>query len=143
MPPKTTSARIVLKGEFLQSERKAGAIIQPGMLLAVDGAGDWIPNGTAADVDAPRIFARERDLFGKDRTEQIPIGDNVLGAEPVQGAQVQGLIEDLSNLADGAPVESAGSGELQAHTTGRIIGFVDGAINNTSGAAVHHPVTIA
>ncbi len=148
---KLASDRILVKGTAIQSEAKVGAAgtITPGQLIEFDSAGALQAHSTA-DGAAQAAFARERDLFGKDKTEAIAVGDNVLRIVPVKGAIVQAFLEDTGNVAKGDPLVSDGLGSLKAPATpvattpaNIVVGFADAALNNVSGSPARLNVEVA
>lgn len=109
-----------------------GATIYPGMLVLFS-SGELVPNGAAADVDAPRVFAIENENMGEDLDTPYTEDDTCYIIYPHSGALVYGFLETAGNVAKGAALESNGAGYLQAASTGRIIGFAEEAVNNAGG----------
>lgn len=135
---KATSDRILVIGTAVQDEAKVGAAgtLQPGEIVQFDGSEELEVHGTADGVVSGAIV-RERDLFGKDKTEVIPVADNALIIYPQSGAVVQAFLEDTGNVAKGDALGSDGLGALQAHggaAAGSVYGFAEEALNNTTGS---------
>lgn len=115
---------VIVKGRPIHKEENAGAAgILPGHLLTFDGAGDVIVNATAADVDAKKMFAEEDSDVGDDIETAYLDNARVHYLVSAQGDEIRGLLADAEVVIVGTPLESAGGGELQVATTGRIIGF--------------------
>lgn len=139
---KATSDRILVIGTAVQDEAKVGAAgtIQPGEIVEFDGSEELIVHGTA-DGTLSGAIIRERDLFGKDKTEVIPVGDNALVIYPQSGAVVQAFLEDTGNVAKGDPLVSDGLGALKAPAAPAagtepniVYGFAEETLNNTTGS---------
>lgn len=110
----------------------AATTIYPGMLV-IFSSGALIPNGAAADVDAPRVFAYENENMGETLDTAYTAGDTCYILYPHSGSLIYGYLETGGNVARGAALESNGAGYLQALSTGRIIGFAEEAVNNAGG----------
>lgn len=135
---------ILLDGEAREEDYVASAAITPGELIEFGGANDVRANSSAADADAIRAFAREQvENAGAGIGTDIPSGDTVTVLYPESGAKVNALLAHGENVAEGAALESDGNGALQAHTSGRIIGYADAALNNTTGAAARLAIIVA
>ncbi len=148
---KLVSDRVLVKGTAIQSEAKVGAAgtITPGELVEFDGSEDLQAHSTA-DGAAQAAFARERDLFGKDKDEAIPVGDNVLRIVPIKGAVVQAFLADTENVAKGDALVSDGLGSLKAPAAPAagtaaniVVAFADAALNNTTGSRARLNVEVA
>lgn len=111
-----------------------GSTVYPGMLV-IWSSGEIIPNGAAADVDAPKMFAIENDKFGGDLDTAYAADTWCYFVYPQQGARIYAYIETGGNVAKGAALESNGAGYLQAASTGRIVAFADEAVNNSGGGS--------
>ena len=119
---KASPDTIILKGDPIMSEREAGGVVTPGQMLIRNSAGAVVVNAAAADVDAPATFAKENDIAGDDLTHAYASGEVVLFFTGAPGMQVFAVLEDGQNVAIGAALETNGSGDLQAKTTGRTVG---------------------
>ncbi len=148
---KAASDRILVKGEAIQAEAKVGVAgtLTPGELVEFDGLAALQVHSTA-DGTAQKRFVRERDLFGKDKLEAIPVGDNALIIVPIPGSIVQAFLADGENVAKGASLVSDGLGSLKAPATpvattpaGIVVGFAAAALNNTSGSPARLNVEVA
>ena len=117
----------------------AGGTIKPGMLILYS-SGAVIANGSAADTDAPCMWALEKEFIDPQVTSTVPIDVTYASGEVVRciysqpGDKLYALIETGSNVARGAALESNGAGALQAFSSGRIVAFADEAVNNSSGS---------
>lgn len=148
---KAASDRILVKGEAIQSEAKVGVAgtLTPGELVEFDGSAELQVHSTA-DGTAQKRFVRERDLFGKDKLEAIPVGDNALTIVPVPGSTVQAFLADGENVAVGDSLVSDGLGSLKAPATpvattpaNIVVAFAAAALNNTSGSPARLNVEVA
>lgn len=125
---------IALLGQPIQSEEAAAAsAITPGMLIAKNGSGLWIPHGTALAATA-RTFAMERDELGKDIDQPYAAGDTVKSGDFAQGMRVNALIATGVNAAISSLLESAGNGTLRVLTTGVALAQSLEAVNNATGS---------
>ncbi len=143
---KATSARVVLKGDPLQKEApvETGQTVIPGQL--VERIGINVQPHSTADGTAEPLFARERDLFGKDKDEVIPAGDQCMYVAGRQGDEIQAFLADTENVVEGAALSSAGTGALQAvggAAADRVVAYAIEAVNNTSGGDVRIEVEVA
>lgn len=123
---------ILVKGDPLRKEALAGGTILPGSLL-IFSTGTLIENNTAADADAPRMFALENDLIGDGIDDAYASGDQTQYVVPRTGDELYAWLEAAGDVAQGAPLEAAGAGDLQAYTSGRIIAFAAEAVDNSGG----------
>ena len=117
--------------------------------MEFDGSGDLQKHSTA-DGAAQAAFVRERDLFGKDKAEAIPVGDNALRIVPVKGAIVQAFLANGQNVAKGAALVSDGLGSLKAPATpvagtaaNIVVAFADADLNNVTGSPARLNVEVA
>ncbi len=135
---KLKSDRILVIGTAVQDEAKVGAAgtLTPGEIVEFDGSEELIVHGTA-DGTVSGAIVRERDLFGKDKAEVIPVADSALIIYPQSGAVVQAFLEDTGNVAKGDALSSDGLGSLQAAAAiiaGSVYGFAEETLNNTTGS---------
>ena len=140
--PKVRSARTVIKGDPIQKEAAVAAAqtVTPGQLLERIAAGTVQPHSTA-DGSNGKLFARERDVFGKDRTEVVAAADQAMFIAARSGDEIQALLADGQNVVIGAALVSDGAGALKAPATpvattpsNTLVGFALEALNNTSGS---------
>jgi len=122
---------ILLKGGGIRKEGDASTAITPGDLIQRDGSGGYKANDAAADADAPIIFALENDLVGDGIGDDYDSGDTVQALYPERGSEVYALLAYPENVQDGAALESAGDGSLQAHTAGTIVAFAKEDVDNS------------
>ncbi len=141
---KARSARTVIKGEPIQDEAAVavGQTVRGGQLLERIAAGTVQPHSTA-DGTAQKMFARERDVFGKDRAEIVPAGDQSMFVIARSGDQIQARLATANTTVIGDALASAGTGALKlpaAPVAGTapniIVGFALEAITNVSGSDV-------
>ncbi len=147
---KATSARVVLKGDPLQKEApvQAAQTVIPGQL--VERIGINVQPHSTANGSAEPLFARERDLFGKDKDEVIPAGDQCMFVAGRQGDEIQAFLLDGENVVEGDELVSAGTGALQSAPapvagtpSDRVVAYAIEAVNNTSGGDVRIEVEVA
>ena len=105
---------IVLKGKPLRKEAPAGAAVTPGDLVDFS-SGDLIRHANAGQNAAPR-FAVENDLIGSGITDNYASGFTMRYVMSSPGDEVYGLLASGQNVSQGAFLESAGNGSLQAYT---------------------------
>lgn len=112
---------------------KAASPITPGDLITWD-TGELKPNATAADADAQRMVAIENPWHDNLSITTVAIDTDYAAAAvcrfiyPQEGDLCYMWIEaSHAAVAKGAPLESGSGGDLQAWTSGRIIGFSDEA----------------
>lgn len=113
LTPKT----IALRGDPLGSEAQGLGAITPGMLLAVNAAGQVIPHNVASGV-CGALFAREEEYVGGGIDTPYASLDRVAYWCFRPGDWVYALLEDEQNVAVGAYLESNGAGALQPLTVG-------------------------
>lgn len=121
-------------------EALAGGTITPGMLILFS-SGNVIANGTAADADAPAMWALEKEFLDPNVVTDPPIDVTYTSGQTVRyiwsqpGDKLYALLEAGANVARGAPLESNGAGALQAYSNGKIIAFADEAKDNSVGGS--------
>ncbi len=120
---------IILKGAGIRKERVANASITPGHLVEVMSTGKLRVHATAGGP-AQKAFAVENDLIGAGITTAYAAFAQVQYEVMERGSEVYALLAIGQNVAIGAALESAGSGELRAATTTNIIGYALEAIPN-------------
>ncbi len=113
--------RILLKGDPLRKEYGAALEVTPGMLLSAESitpGGDInavIPH-PAAGENAYALFALEKALDGGDITDVYDPDERVQCVHARPGDEVLALLANGQNVQRGAFLESAGDGQLRAHT---------------------------
>jgi hypothetical protein len=121
--------------------------IKPGHLIKFS-SGVLIINGTAADADAPLMFAVENPFY-KPTTTEAAIDHAYAAAETVRyiwaqpGDLLYAWLANSISVVRGAPLESDGVGGLQAWTTGRIVAFADEIVTNALAAQARIKVRVA
>ncbi len=133
---KTRSARTVIKGDPIQKEKPvaAGQTVTPGQLLERIAADTVQPHSTVGGRNG-RLFARERDVFGKDRTEVVAAADQAMFVAARIGDEIQALLADGENVVIGELLQSDGAGALESQAAlGFGVGVALEALNNTSGS---------
>lgn len=129
---KTVPDTIVLRGSGIYVEADAAATITPGHLVEYDTSGDFALGATTTVLP---IFARENDIVGGEITDNYSSGGKVLGIIPQRGAMVYAILADGENVAIGADLEPAASGELQAVTSGAVVAVAAEAVDASDSAA--------
>ena len=106
---------IILKGTGTRKERAGLGVITPGELVEINSDNQYIRHARAGG-HARKIFAVEDDLQGNDINDDYitlnQVQANVMGS----GDEVMAWLAILENVAIGAPLESAGNGQLRAYT---------------------------
>jgi hypothetical protein len=140
---------VVLKGDFIRKEAKAGGTITPGMLIEDDGSGNFQAHSTAAGT-ARKLFALENSMIGDAISDDYSSGDRTQAGLFYPGAEVFALLATGNNVSVGDALESDGSGALQKHSATTtidatatttytiddddvIVAYALEAVNNTSG----------
>jgi hypothetical protein len=111
MAPKT----VLLKGDPIRKEGKAGGAITPGHLIDFDSSGDLVVHATAGGNAQPR-FAIEEDFIGDGIDTAYADDSNVQYVVARQGDEMYAILTTSQTIAKGAALESAGDGTLRAHT---------------------------
>ena len=131
----STENRIHLIGDFRREEALAAAELYPGHLVEFTSAGKFQKHSTAGGV-AERIVAVEDALQGNTISTAYA-ADALVSANVEQpGNQVQMFLAAGENVANGAKLESAGGGALQAVTTGTVIAVAAEAKDLSASGAV-------
>lgn len=99
--------------ESRYEEGRAGAVITPGMLIALNSSGVYVPHATADSI-AERNFAIEDALQGNTIDDNYASGDLVRFIIAGRGDVVLAILEAGQNVTDGALLASDGTGGLQA-----------------------------
>jgi hypothetical protein len=97
-------------------EFKANATITPGMLLNSMESDNVRAHPTAGGNCLPIMFACEDGLQGKEIHDNYAAGDKVKVWLPLPGDIVYAILADGQHVHNGDPLESAGTGYLQAHS---------------------------
>jgi hypothetical protein len=120
---------------------KAASPVTPGDLVIFD-TGELKPNATAADVDAPNMWAVENPYIDPRVTTTAAIDTDYAAAATARfiygqpGDVIYAWIEaSHAAVVKGAPLESASGGDLQAYSTGRIVAFADENVDNSGGGS--------
>jgi hypothetical protein len=145
MAPKT----ILLKGDPIRKECKAGGAITPGHLVAFDASGDLIVHGTEGGNAQPR-FAVEQEFIGDGISDAYADDDLVQYIVGRPGDEVYAILAASNEVAKGDPLMSKGDGTLTKHTAqavneggsaqftsyvDAIVGYAMEAVTTTSGTA--------
>lgn len=126
---------------------KAASPVTPGDLVIYD-TGEIKPNATAADVDAPAMFADDNVYLDTRNVTTSAIDTDYAAGETCRfrwlqaGDLVYAWIEaSHAAVLKGAALESASGGDLQALSTGRLIGWADENKDN-SGSGTHARIRV-
>ncbi len=104
--------RIHLLGSGRHEEGIAGATITPGMLIALNSDGEYIPHGTSG-IAAERNFALEDALQGRTIADNYTEGELVGFVACVPGDVVFAFLADGEVVDIGDKLVSNGDGRLQ------------------------------
>lgn len=120
---------IILKGDGIRKENKAGGAITPGMLVMFASDGDMEVHGTAGGNATP-MFALEQDFFGKDIDDAYAANDLVQYTVACTGVEIAALVKGAeAAIKKGDYLQSKGDGTLTKYTAAEI-----------GGSAVYTPV---
>lgn len=106
---------IVLKGDPIRKELKAGGAITPGHLCQRNSAGNIVVHPTAGG-NASAIVAIEDSLQGNDVDDAYASSDRVHLAYLTSGMEVACILTTSQTVVIGDLLESAGDGTLRKHT---------------------------
>ena len=110
---------VLLKGRPIHKEGIASEAITPGDLLEFvpsgGDAGELRKHANAAQNASP-MFAREEEYVGGGLTDAYADGDKVAYYVCRPGDEVNARLASGQNVAKGAFLESAGNGQLRAHS---------------------------
>lgn len=106
---------IVLKGDAIRKELKAGGAITPGHLCQRNSSGNVVVHPTAGGNASP-IFAIEDSLQGNEVGDAYALNDRVHLAYLSSGMEVVGILTTSQTVAIGDLLESVGDGTLRKHT---------------------------
>jgi len=109
---KTRPTRIQLKGEGFHEEGRAAAIITPGMLVALNSAGNLIPHGTAGG-HAEKTFALEDALQGRGISDNYAVGELVAVGVQKSGDVVFAFLAAGEHCTPNEFLTSNGDGTLK------------------------------
>lgn len=108
----TTKTRIHGKGDYRVEEYVAGgAGIYPGMLVMINSSGQVVVHNNEGGR-AEKLIAQEDVLQGRTKDTVYASGDIVSCLLPVQGAELNVMIEDGQNIAIGDELISSGNGKF-------------------------------
>lgn len=100
------------RGESGYDEGRAGATVTPGMLIALNASGVYVPHATA-DGPAATTFAIEDALQGNTIDDNYASGDLVRMVHVLPGDHVLAILEAGQTVTDGQKLTSNGAGFLQ------------------------------
>lgn len=104
---------VLAAGDYTQDEANAAAAITPGEL--VEEVADGVqPHATAAEADAPALFAREHPETGRRIDDDYPAGDMAKYIRPTPGSRVRARLAAGNTYTGGdTRLVSAGDGTLR------------------------------
>lgn len=107
------SNKIALVARYARKEQEftANAALNPGHLLEVLSSGKVQKHATAGGV-GEKMFAQEDALQGKTKEDAYTAEDKVFVVIPLQGDEINALIQAGQNLTIGTKLVSAGDGTL-------------------------------
>jgi hypothetical protein len=112
----STPKKVALQGMPTYDEQKtASETLKAGHLIEIS-SGQWRKHAGAA-LNAPPIFAMERDELGTGMETTYASGDRVKAGRFKKGDKVSCRIASGQNIADGDYLESAGNGTLKKVAT--------------------------
>lgn len=120
-------------------ERQANtATIKPGHLLEMLSTGKVQPGGTAGANNVRMVAVEHGFRNPSGVTANIetvfPANDIVTFVYPQSGDLLYLILKQGANLTAGAKLEAAAGGEVQALTTGALLGIVEEAADATAAA---------
>jgi hypothetical protein len=101
------------RAESGYDEGRAGATITPGMLIALNSSGVYVPHASADAIASP-TFAIEDALQGNTIDDNYASGDLTRMIHAVTGDHVLAILEAGANVTDGTKLTSNGAGYLQS-----------------------------
>lgn len=160
----TASGTIVLRSNsrdngmqrVMEAPCQAAVTIRPGMLLAVGTTNTVKPHAVATGnkegvkVALDNLFVYPTVAPGTAIDATYAAGTTVPYIFASAGDVLYMLLKTGNNIAKGAPLESAGAGNLQTATTpiagtsvDSLVGYAEEAVNNASGSDARIRVRIA
>jgi hypothetical protein len=122
---------ILLAGKWeLVNDRAASEAITPGMLVELNGA-RWRKHSVAGGPC--RAVAKDMPMLNKGIDDACAVGDLIEVIEGSPGASFYGIIPSGANIAEGALLESLGTGKLRAWVASTTPLRALEAVNNTAG----------
>jgi len=106
---------VVLKGDPIRKEIKAGGAITPGHLVERNTSGNVVVHPTAGGNYSP-TFAIEDSLQGKEITDAYATNNRVQVAFLSSGMEVAAILTTSQTIVIGDLLESAGNGTVRKHT---------------------------
>jgi hypothetical protein len=105
---------ITIMGNPVRKEYTAAGAITPGMLLKLGSAGTVVAHSDESG-NAPKMFALEDELQGKEISQAYSSGDLVLCGIFRPGDEVNALLATSQTIVIGDLLESNGAGYLKKH----------------------------
>lgn len=122
----------------VQKELIASGAITPGMLLERTSTANTVKaHSVSGGNAAPKMFALEDELQGKDIDDAYANADKVQVWVPYPGDEVAAILADGENVSIGDLLESNGAGYLQKH-----VADVESFESNEAGSLTVYPAQI-
>ncbi|MBW1723512.1 MAG: hypothetical protein JRJ78_15830 [Deltaproteobacteria bacterium] len=102
---------IVLKGDPIRKEAKAGGTITPGHLLYYSAA-DTVKVHASSGQPTGAMFAIENSLEGGEIGDDYSTGDRVQYVHARPGDEIYAWLKDGENVSVGDYLQSGGNGDL-------------------------------
>jgi len=131
----TDPKAILLRGDPIAYEAKAGGAITPGHILALGADGVVSVSGASAATRIPTLVARENEVVGGGIDDAYAAADRVLYYHLRPGDEFYGILATGANVATGAALTYS-AGVLAAAGGNYVIAQAMEAVNNTTGAPV-------
>lgn len=118
-------------------EKLTSAAILPGTIVADDGNGEWEPHGTAGGRGAYYVL-QDNYLAMSGTATAVPDGDVGIGIIPMDEQLYRALVVTGSDVTEGDPLSSNGSGVLRiagATSGDEVLFFAAETYNNNTGSS--------
>lgn len=126
-------SKAVIQSVTRDKEGQAGEALKPCTLVDASVRSNVVKHGTLG-AKTPVAVVLERDWVGQGVEDTtIPSGDNFKWRVFRTGEEVLMLLKAGESVAEGASLESAGNGELQAVSTGTALVQARETIDNSTG----------
>ena len=128
----------MIKGTPIYKEKVVATAITPGMLVDLDSADKFIPNGTANDVYPAKMFCVERDYQGDLVTTEQAADSQGQVAICQSGCEVQAILLDAEVVVIGSDLMSTGDGTLSLWaTSGAVVAKALEAMTASGDTKIH------
>ena len=133
---KARSERIILIGDPIQSEGKAGAALKPGHIVEFVGADSNVQPQSTAQKNTLLRIATANIFTGKSIEDAYAVGENVYFSALRPGDEAQARIPAAAPaIVRGDQLELSGDGTLRKLTSGGVaVAEATEAVDNSAGA---------